>query len=180
MMKKKEEKKETDRFSLGLWQQHPHQNCPWPLPLPATTNKKTATQLIPWTHLSLCSASIRKAFTLLRFSQVLRGLSRGLYLLQGGGLHGCGARSEWGGMSRTRGLLPSRAAGLVCAQFYVCIWRKKACSFMFQTFYRLAVISCCKKFHKFKFRFIVVAFGDQQHLHPALSLFWWLTAYVYS
>lgn len=39
------------------------------------------------------------------------------------------------------------------------------------SFYRLAVISCCKKFHKFKFRFIVVAFGDQQHLHPALSLF---------
>lgn len=33
-------KKMTDQLSLGWWQQHPHQNYPWPLPPPAVIKKR--------------------------------------------------------------------------------------------------------------------------------------------
>lgn len=54
--------------------------------------------------------------------------SCGLYLLQGGRLHGCRALREGGGRTRARGgaeLLPSSAGGLVCAQLCMSLWGKK-------------------------------------------------------
>ena len=52
----------------------------------------------------------------------------GLYLLQGGGLHGCRALSERGGRTGARGggkLLPVRAAGLIWARLHICLWGKR-------------------------------------------------------
>lgn len=108
-------KKETDRLSLGWWRQHPHQNCPWPRP-PPTANKNKNTSLNIW----ILQKHSRRAINW--------SIWCGLYLLQGGGLHGCRALSEGGGRTGARGggkLLPIRAAGLVWARLHICLWEKR-------------------------------------------------------